>query len=332
MALALKILEPILRSGEAGALTDFLRDIDAALGSVSQSKTGFLAKLTDYVMTGSGKRVRPALVFLGSQFGKADREAVSQTALAVEMIHIATLIHDDLVDEAVIRRQRPTVGVKFGEGAAVLLGDYVYAEAFHRLAALGRPELMTLFARSTMAMCEGEIAQYETRYKFDLSETQYLSFLQRKTASLMAASCRAGGMLAGLPESALTALETFGDRLGVAFQIVDDILDIEGDEAVVGKTLHTDLIHGKMTLPLIDYAAGLSTDEARRTFHDFLRCPNGRVDAFISDLRRSGVLTRSKEKVQSLLKQAESQLDLLPDVPARILLKDVARRLSDRKV
>jgi geranylgeranyl pyrophosphate synthase len=332
MALALKLLEPILRAGQAGDLTDFLRETEENLASVSRSKTGFLAQLTEYVMTGSGKRVRPALVFLGSQFGKADRHTVSQTALAVEMIHIATLVHDDLVDEAVIRRQRPTVGVKFGEGSAVLLGDFVYAEAFQRLSALGRSDLMTLFAGSTMSMCEGEIAQYENRYKFDLSEEQYLTFLQRKTASLMAASCRAGGMLAGLPESSLKALETFGDRLGVAFQIVDDILDIEGDEAVVGKTLHTDLIHGKMTLPLIDYAAGLTTDDARKAFHDFLRSPNGRVDAFIADLRRSGVLARSKVKVNSLLKEAEAQLQILPDVPARTLLIDVARRLSDRKV
>jgi geranylgeranyl pyrophosphate synthase len=332
MALALRILEPVLRSGEAEALTAFLHDIDGALEKMSRSKTGFLAQLTDYVMTGSGKRVRPALVFLGSQFGQADREAVHHTALAVEMIHIATLVHDDLVDEAVIRRQRPTVGVKFGEGSAVLLGDYVYAEAFHRLAALGRPEMMTLFAASTMAMCEGEISQYDTRYKFDLREDHYLSFLQKKTASLMAASCRAGGLLAGLAPNALDALETFGDRLGVAFQIVDDILDIEGDEAVVGKTLHTDLIHGKMTLPLIDYASGLSTDEARRAFHDFLRSPNGRVDAFIADLRRSGVLERSKAKVKSLLAEAEAQLDVLPEIPAKALLKEVARRLSDRKV
>jgi geranylgeranyl pyrophosphate synthase len=332
MALALKLLEPVLRSGEAGALADFLRETEEGLVHVSRSKTGFLAQLTDYVMTGSGKRVRPALVFLGSQFGKADPLAVAQTALAVEMIHIATLVHDDLVDEAVIRRQRPTVGVKFGEGSAVLLGDFVYAEAFHRLAALGRSDVMALFARSTMSMCEGEIAQYENRYKFDLSESHYLSFLQRKTASLMAASCRAGGMLAGLPEASLKALETFGDRLGVAFQIVDDILDIEGDEAVVGKTLHTDLIHGKMTLPLIDYAAGLPSDDARRAFHDFLRSPNGRVDAFIADLRRSGVLSRSKEKVKSLIAEAETQLDLLPDVPTRSLLRDVASRLSDRKV
>lgn len=332
MALVHRLLEPILQSRDASGVTDFLAEVEKTLGQVAGSKTGFLGQLTTYVLTGSGKRVRPALVFLASQFGKADPGAVRETALAVEMIHIATLVHDDLVDEAVIRRQRPTVGVKFGEGSAVLLGDYVYAEAFQRLAALGRSDVMALFAGSTMSMCEGEIAQYENRYKFDLSETHYLSFLQRKTASLMAASCRAGGMLAGLAEESLKALETFGDRLGVAFQIVDDILDIEGDEAVVGKTLHTDLIHGKMTLPLIDYAARLSTEKEQKGFQDFLRNPNGRVDAFIAELRRSGVLDRSKEKVRSLLADAEAQLDRLPSTPAQTLLRDVARRLSDRKV
>jgi geranylgeranyl pyrophosphate synthase len=332
MALVLKLLEPVLRAEEARDLTTFLAEIEETLTGVARSKTGFLAQLTDYVLTGSGKRVRPALVFLGSQFGKTDRAAVRETALAVEMIHIATLIHDDLVDEAVIRRQRPTVGVKFGEGSAVLLGDYVYAEAFQRLSGLRLSDLMTLFAGATMSMCEGEIAQYETRYRFDLSEELYLSFLRNKTASLMSAACRAGGMLAGLPDKSLKALETFGDRLGLAFQIVDDILDIEGDEAVVGKTLHTDLIHGKMTLPLIDFAAGLSSDKERARFQDTLRNPNGRVDAFIAELRRSGVLARSKEKVRALLGEAEESLSPLPDLPAKALLLDVARRLSDRRV
>ncbi|MBK8871378.1 MAG: polyprenyl synthetase family protein [Elusimicrobia bacterium] len=332
MALALRLLEPVLRSGESKPLTDFLAETESALALAAGEKTGFLGRLADYVLTGSGKRVRPALVFLGSQFGKAESSAVAQTALAVEMIHIATLAHDDLVDEAVIRRQRPTVGVKFGEGAAVLLGDYVYAEAFRRLSALGRPDVMSLFAECTMTMCEGEIGQYESRYRFDLSVQDYLSFLQKKTASLMAAACRAGGLLGGIAPDRIRALDTFGDRLGVAFQIVDDILDIEGDEAVVGKTLHTDLIHGKMTLPLIDYAAGLSTDKERAAFQDFLRSPNGRVDAFIADLRRSGVLEKSKEMARSLLREAEGLLATLPDVPARTLLAEVSRRLSDRKV
>ena len=138
--------------------------------------------------------------------------------------------------------------------------------------------------------------------------------------------------MAGLPEEQTRALETVGDKLGIAFQIVDDILDVEGDEAVVGKTLHTDITHGKMTLPLIDYAAGLTDAKAREAFHDTLRSPHGRVDALIADLRRSGVLERSKQKVRALLAEAEAALAVLPDRPARALLLDVARRLSDRKL
>lgn len=329
---AIQLLDPVLRSEEAGDLRDFLAEVDAALAAAAASKSGFLSRLTQHVMTGSGKRVRPGLVFLASRFGDADRAAVREAALAVEMIHIATLVHDDLVDEAVLRRQRPTVGVKFGEGAAVLLGDHVYAEAFQRLSRLGRPELFGLLADATMAMCAGEIAQYEKRYAFDLDEVSYLSFLRGKTASLMAASSRAGAMLAGLSEDQRRALELFGEKIGIAFQIVDDILDIEGDEAVVGKTLHTDLTHGKMTLPLIDYLAGLSNEKDRRAFQETLRSPNGRVDALIADLRRSGVLDRAKAKVRALLIEAESALAALPDRPARRLLIDVSRRLADRRM
>lgn len=329
---ALRVLEPILRAGEARELAGFLAEVETSLAAIAGAKKGFLLRLSEYVLTGSGKRVRPGLVFLSAQFGRADRGALMDAALAMEMIHIATLVHDDLVDEAVIRRQRPTVGVKFGEGAAVLLGDHVYAEAFRRLSRLNRPDLLALLADTTMAMCEGEIAQYEARYKFDLDEATYLTFLQRKTASLMAASCRTGAVLAGLPEDQARALEIFGDKLGTAFQIVDDILDVEGDEAVVGKTLHTDITHGKMTLPLIDYAAGLTDPKARESFHDTLRSPHGRVDALIADLRRSGVLERSKKKVRTLLAEAEAALAVLPDRPARTLLLDVARRLSDRKL
>ena len=137
--------------------------------------------------------------------------------------------------------------------------------------------------------------------------------------------------MAGVPADQGRALEVFGDRVGVAFQIVDDILDIEGDEAVVGKTLHTDLTHGKMTLPLIDYLAGLSSEKDRRAFQDVLLSPNGRVDALIADLRRSGVLEKAKSKVCLLLTEAEAALAALPDHPARRLLAEVARRLTDRR-
>lgn len=327
---ALKVFEPLLRSSANEGLPGFLKDLESLFDSYARDRKGFLADLTDYVLRGSGKRVRPGLVYVASRFGQADLAAVRETAVAVELIHIATLVHDDLVDEALLRRQRPTVGVKFGNGAAVLLGDFIYAQAFQRLGALGRPDLVRLFADTTMEMCDGEIGQYEGRYRFSLTVEEYLSFLRKKTASLMAASCRAGALLAGAPEPVVRALETFGDRLGLAFQIVDDILDIEGEESVVGKTLHTDLVNGKMTLPLILYAAGLSPAEQKNLF-EVLSRPEGKIPDLLQKVRGSGVLDRCRDQVQKVLAEAAEALNVLPDRPAKHLLAEISDRLSRRK-
>ncbi len=309
---------------------EFFKALEKEFSSFSASKDGFLRRLTEYILINSGKRLRPALTFTASRFGRADGREVLEAATAVEMIHISTLVHDDLVDEAVMRRRKPTVGVQFGDGAGVLLGDYLYAEAFRRLAALGRPEILRVFADATLAMCDGEIGQYEGRYKFDILEKDYFSFLQRKTASLMAASAWAGGALAGLPPEQLKALETFGERIGVAFQVVDDILDLEGDEAETGKTLRTDLLHGKMTLPLIRYGRNLGSSE-RTAFHKSLTNPNGQVPEIIKKVLESGVMAECRADVASLLAEAERALESLPDHPSRKLLLDISRRLIDRK-
>lgn len=332
MTPALKFLEPVLKAADARGLADFLKGLESEFVRFSRSKKGFLSRLAEYVLSGSGKRVRPGLVYVCSRFGPADPERVRQTAMAVEMIHIATLVHDDLVDEAVLRRQKPTVGVKFGDGAAVLLGDFVYAQAFQRLAGLGAPELLALFSDTTMAMCEGEIGQLEGRYNFEVSEQEYIAFLRQKTASLMAACCRAGGFLAGLDGRAQAALESFGDKVGVAFQIVDDILDLEGEESVIGKTLRTDLTHGKMTLPLIRYAAQLKSSRDREALFDRLKTPNGSVSALVKSVRDSGAMDYCRSCAAGLLAEAEESLKTLPDHPSRAMLLDIASRLSSRKV
>jgi geranylgeranyl pyrophosphate synthase len=325
-------LEPFLQAPGADGLVRFLNELEGRFSSFASERTGFLAQLSEYVMTGSGKRLRPALVYLASRFGPADENSVREAAIGVELIHIATLVHDDLVDQALLRRRKPTVAVKFGDGAAVLLGDHVYADAFRRVAVMGDPELLRLFADATLEMCDGEIGQYEGRYRFDLSESDYLSFLRKKTAALMAVACRVGGRLAGLPEDSQSALATFGDRVGVAFQIVDDLLDIEGDEAVVGKTLLTDLSHGKMTLPLIYYIQSFLPKVERDAFIARLKSPSDSLASLVDALRRSGVMDLCRKKAASLLDEAEAALAVLPDHPSRRLLSDVARRLLDRKL
>jgi heptaprenyl diphosphate synthase len=326
-----RILEPVLHLPETRHLKAFIATIDEDLADFSRAKTGFLARLLDYVLTGSGKRVRPALVHLSASFGPADPAAVKQVALAVESIHIATLVHDDIIDAAAIRRQKPTVSAAQGDGAAVLLGDYVYAQSFQRLARLHDPDLLRLFADTSMVICEGEIGQVERRFQFDLTEGEYLEFLDKKTASLMAAACRAGARLAGLSARQQEALDRFGRLTGMAFQVVDDILDLEGEEAVTGKTLRTDLLHGKMTLPLIHYRAKMPASE-HAAFFETLRDPGGRLADLIRRVREAGAMESSRALVRTYLREAEEALAALPDHPSRRLLSDLALRLSDRQV
>jgi len=330
MTTAFKNIAPLLSTPAFRALNVFLGELEKEFTAFAGERRGFLSQLTGYALTGAGKRVRPALVFVASGFGEAPPDAVRQTAAAVEMIHIATLVHDDIVDEAAIRRQKPTVFVKYGEGAAVLLGDYVYAQAFQRLAAVGNGALLGLFADTTAVMCDGEIGQLERRFFFDLSEEEYLGFLDKKTASLMAASCRAGAMLAGLPAAQQQALDDFGRRVGIAFQIIDDILDLEGEEAVTGKTLRTDLTHGKMTLPLIHFSQQLKAGERARLFEE-LKSPNGHLAALIRRVHDAGSIDYSRAKAAALLAQAGESLARLPDGPSRRLLADIAERLSHRQ-
>lgn len=330
MSSVLKTFEPLLKARGAEGLMEFLKGLDGRLERFSQAQTGFLAQLADYVLTGAGKRVRPALVHITSRFGQANPEHVMRAGLAVEMVHIATLVHDDLVDEAAMRRQKPTVGVKFGDGAAVLLGDFVYAQAFHELALIQNPGLLKLFADTTLVMCGGEIRQWERRYVFDLSEEEYISFLDQKTASLMAAACRAGARLAGLTQVQEDALDVFGRHIGIAFQIIDDILDLEGEEAVTGKTLRTDLAHGKMTLPLIHFRQQISASQQSALF-DSLKNPNGQVTELIRQVHAAGSIAYSREKAQALLAQADDALSALPDHPCKDLLRGISSHLSRRK-
>lgn len=327
MPKAFELISPLV-SVAGSDLTGFIQSVDAELTTLAAAQTGLLGRLTEYVFDTQGKRLRPALVFLFSRWGSADPKTVLQSAVAVEMLHLATLVHDDVVDEAFVRRRKPTVAVQFGEGPAVLLGDYIYAEAFRRLSEISRGEFVPLFSRVTSLMCAGEIGQWESRGEWNLSEEAYLSFLQKKTASLMAACCRVGAALAGLPVTVQEEAEKFGSALGLAFQIVDDVLDVEGDEIVVGKTLRTDLSHGKMTLPLIRLIQ--ENPQNRADLVNLLKEAPANFGELRKRLHQSQALPYAREKVREEVAEALRALEKLPPEGPRPFLSDLAQRLSSR--
>lgn len=320
----------LIEAGLKDSLKPELARLNESLETLARSTDGFLGDLLPTVLLGSGKRVRPALVFLSAKLGSAPINHVRVVAQAVELIHIATLVHDDIIDKAAMRRGLRTIYKEHGIDTAVLLGDHIYTYAFQTVAELGNANVLKLLAQSTSAMCQGEIDQLKNRYQFDLSEADYFSFIEKKTAALFGVSAQSGAILADQSEEIQNALHTFGLHLGIGFQIIDDLLDLTGDEAVVGKTLRTDLFNGKMTLPMIHYRDHSSSTSEMKKFFLSLDHPNGQIVDFIENLKRSESIQYAEDIAQYHVQEALSQLDQLPSGEPRELLTSLAQMLLRR--
>ncbi|HRK30837.1 MAG TPA: polyprenyl synthetase family protein, partial [Tepidisphaeraceae bacterium] len=209
--------------------------------------------LVKHVSRFRGKMLRPTLVLLSGQAAGGLRQEHVTIATVVEMVHMATLVHDDVLDEAELRRRGATINHLRGNEAAVLLGDYLISHSYHLCSSLQSQLASRTIARTTNQVCEGELLQIDNRNNYDLSQQTYIEIIKRKTAVLCATCCYLGGVLAGATESVARDLESYGERIGMAFQIQDDILDIVGDPSAVGKTLGIDVEKGKMTLPMIHF-------------------------------------------------------------------------------
>jgi octaprenyl-diphosphate synthase len=228
-----------------------------------QSRFAFVAQLVEHSARFRGKQLRPALVFLTARACGGVTPQHPVLAAVVEMIHTATLVHDDILDEAFVRRHAATINAEWGNEPAVLLGDYLFSHAFHLASSLETTLACRWIGQATTWVCEGELQQVHHRGELDLDEATYFSIVEGKTAALTAVACRLGAHYAGATSSISDSAATYGRHLGVAFQIADDVLDLWGDERTSGKTMGTDLEKQKLTLPLIRLLATSSKAEAR---------------------------------------------------------------------
>lgn len=320
----------VIERGLKDALKPELARLNTSLEKFASESDGFLGELLSYVLIGSGKRVRPALVFLTSRLGNPPIEAVRDVAESVELVHIATLIHDDVIDKSALRRGRKTVYSEYGVDTAVLLGDHVYTRAFEKVADLNNPLLLKLIAKSTSIMCAGEIEQLRRRFQYDLTEIEYFSFIEKKTAALFGVSARAGAILAGQPEPVQLALESYGSHLGKAFQITDDVLDLTGSELVVGKTLRTDLLNGKMTLPLIHFRDHAPAAFDIKRFLEMVDLQNASINTLIEQMNETGSIHYAEVIAKSHVQAALRELDKVPTSPSKDLLVSLAELLLKR--
>jgi octaprenyl-diphosphate synthase len=312
----------------AAELTEAERIFQNELGS----RFPFVQHLVDHCADFQGKRLRPALLLLSAKASGGISEAHPVLAAVVEMIHTATLVHDDVLDEAAIRRHAATVNAEWGNETAVLLGDYLFTHAFHLAASLDSTRACRWIGHATNKVCEGEMQQVHHRGNLDLDENGYFAIIEGKTAELTAVSCRLGASYAGAPEPTVLALDGYGRNLGIAFQIADDVLDIWGEERVTGKSLGTDLEKQKLTLPIIQMLKRVDPAVAA-TVRGWLSEGDPALRRRIRPhLEKTGALDYAWQRAKQHAKQAADALDCLADSDAKMVLRWLAhyvvRRMS----
>ena len=281
-----------------------------------------------YALDNRGKQLRPAFVGLcAGSVGSIVEDHVT-IAVLLEMIHLATLVHDDIMDGAVVRRGRPTVGARWGNHVAVLLGDCLFAHAMRVAAGLQKADISKSLAEASNAVCSGEILQTNRRRRWDLPRSEYLRMVEMKTAELFAVAAELGARHAGGTEAQVTALRDYARAAGTAYQIYDDCLDLYGSESLVGKSLGTDLATGKLTLPLIVLLERASPADASEIL--------GWLDDWKPDymvglralLDTHGALAECAAVIEGLLQKAGASLGVLPDTPQRDALRSFTRLIS----
>lgn len=283
------------------------------------------------LLEAGGKRLRPAFTLLAGKFYGYPIDRLLPVAMALELIHMATLVHDDVVDASMTRRGRPTVKAKWGNVVSIATGDYLLAKALELLAQINHPEVSKILAEVSVEMSQGEIQQIKASNDVNQNLKQYYYRIKRKTAMLISASCKLGALVSAAPRREVWALGAYGHALGMAFQIVDDVLDVTAEASELGKPVGGDIRQGIMTLPLI---LALHQSGERERLHALLVKPekdDDDVREAIKMIKDSGAITDSMHYVDLYISKANSYLQELPNVPTRKALVDLAYFVKERK-
>jgi octaprenyl-diphosphate synthase len=314
--------------------------IAAELGQVeleferqARSNVQVIAYLADYLRESGGKRVRPALTILSNYAvgGDGSRYNSVRMATVMEFLHTATLVHDDIIDSADTRRNRPTVNALYGNETAVLMGDWLYMSAFETSLAERSLPILDILTRVTRKMTEGELLQLTTLRRTDVSEQQYLDIIQRKTAFLFSACCEVGAILGGAGDAEQKALADYGMNLGMAFQLTDDLLDFTSTDEALGKGTGVDLLGGKVTLPLIYLIAN---EPSTREMVETVMAEGAYETVARNDLHqaveRVGAIESARERGDEYAAAARTALDILPASEFCESLKAIPNYVLDR--
>ncbi|MDT7519692.1 polyprenyl synthetase family protein [Rhodoferax sp. TBRC 17660] len=307
-----------------------MREVDGVIAHRLDSGVPLVGSVSQYIISAGGKRLRPALLLLCcGALGYTGAQRFNMAAV-VEFIHTATLLHDDVVDESELRRGAPTANARFGNPASVLVGDFLYSRAFQMMVEAQSMRIMQVLADATNIISEGEVMQLMNMHNAALDEAGYLQVIRSKTAKLFEASARVGAILSGATPAQEDACAEYGQAMGTAFQVIDDVLDYAGDAAVMGKNLGDDLREGKTTLPLIA-AMQRGTDAERATIQTAIETGDiSMLDAVVAIVHKTGALDIAKASARSEAERAIAAAKQLPTNAYSACLVSLASQLLER--
>ncbi|HEX2036695.1 MAG TPA: polyprenyl synthetase family protein [Chloroflexota bacterium] len=309
---------------------DDLAVVDETIKAIAEVDHAPLAQTLRVILTSSGKRLRPALTLLAARLHAPALRRRVDLAVAAELLHVATLVHDDVIDTADARRGRPTINAVFSNTLAVLTGDFLFGKSGELVAGLGSPEIMGVFSWAVMEMVRGEMLRPSLNGDLAATERDYLAKIRGKTAALFAMCCQTGAMLDADDPYAVACLREYGLNLGLAFQVVDDVLDYTASQTALGKPVGNDLRHGTITLPAIYYLRRHPHDALVRGLLAHDEDCLGEADVAVEAIRRSGAIEESMERARAFAAAAAAQLTGLPPGPVMRSLDELSRYVVER--
>lgn len=315
-------------------IQDELEAVEEKLGAIgmesSVAEPSLLMELLGHILEAPGKRTRPAITILASKFHPYDHDLPMIMAAAVELLHIATLIHDDMVDNSPTRRGKATVSSKWGENVAVLLGDYVFATSATIVCDTKNVRVIRRFSETIMELSSGELSEISAAFNWNIPRESYWQRIYDKTASLFSTAAESGALLSGAPENLVQSLKSYGYNLGMAFQIVDDILDFQGTEEEIGKPVGNDLLQGTITLPSILLMERYPNDNPIKKLFENVE-NDGNLKLVIEMIQNSDIIPQSYSVAADLCHKATQALETLPDSSYKRSLVDLAAYVMERR-
>lgn len=315
-----------------GHLKKELATIEHALNDAIQADHAVLREASTQLLQAGGKRIRPVFVLLSAQFGNYDINRIKKVAVSLELIHMASLVHDDVIDDAELRRGKPTIKHLYGNRVAMYTGDYMLASALEHITTLSKPSAHRVLSKTMVQVAAGEIEQIKDKYNWNQNLRNYLRRIKRKTALLIASSCKLGAIATDVSEKNANQLFKYGYYIGMSYQIIDDILDFTASKRELGKPAGNDLLQGNITLPVLFAMKDNQFNQLlRNTFNNPDHVSREEMNYLIEQLKQTNAIEESYKVSDHYLEKALRALDTLPDYHAKQTLQSIAKYIGKRR-